>query len=275
MRTFNTADAMYRTMIEDILGDQYGHSVGNTREVRDRVYRLTDISDPIIKMRDISQSYCAAELTWYLAGDNSVDFIGRYGSMWKRISDDGITNNSAYGYIIKSKHKFNQLEKVIELLTTDPDSRRAVININIPNRDVIETHDEMCTIALQFLLRDNKLNLSVIMRSNDMYFGLPYDIIYFIELQKYVADRLGVEYGDYTHHAISLHIYNKDLNKFKDMLDGKCVSNFKIDHKKLWQYSDEIYTQFLNYHKQCDSGTVEFNKEFPSDIYWKYNIFYN
>lgn len=52
--------------------------------------------------------------------------------MWNKLSDDGITANSAYGYILQKKHGFNQIEKIIELLKVDPYSRRAVMNINVP-----------------------------------------------------------------------------------------------------------------------------------------------
>ena len=88
-------------------------------------------------------------------------------------------------------------------MTVDPNTRRAVVNINVPNVNVIETKDEPCTIALQFLNRDGKLHCTAIMRSNDIWFGTPYDWAFFIELQKVIADKLGLGYGTYTHFATS------------------------------------------------------------------------
>lgn len=258
MQMFNNINDMYYKMVYDIMRGGSSQEVNGTREVLDRVYRLTDITNPVISIRNISRRYVAAELLWYLSGDNSVDFIGKYASMWNRITDDRKTNNSAYGYIIKYKHGFDQLEKIIELLKVDPYSRRAVININVPNENVIETKDEMCTVCLQFLVRDNKVHLTVVMRSNDTFFGFPMDVVYFCELQKYVADRLGYEYGNYTHHAISLHIYERDYDKFNNILDTKKIDDkpFTINHKKLWEHYSELFDDVKRNYSEDDKDYI-------------------
>lgn len=196
------------------------------REFNNAVIELDHVSDDnnILSIRNMSYEYLMAELLWYFAGRHDVKFIGTFASLWNRISDDGVTNNSAYGYLMKYKHGFNQIEKVIELLQKDPLSRRAVININVPNENVIETKDEPCTIALQFLIRDDKLNCTAIMRSNDIWFGLPYDVAFFTELQKYIAFKLGIKTGTYTHFATSLHLYERDEVKLKNVLSKKYES---------------------------------------------------
>lgn len=192
--------------------------VGNTRELNNMQFTLTDINNNIVSIRNISPTYLFGELLWYFTGRNSVDFIGAFGSMWKKISDDGKTSNSAYGYLMKSAFNFDQIQTVIDLLRKDPNSRRAVINLNTPNDEVIETKDEPCTIALQFLIRDRKLHCTGIMRSNDIWFGFPYDVTFFTELQKYIASELHVGYGIYTHFVTSLHMYEKDEDKIVEIL---------------------------------------------------------
>ena len=268
MKIFDNINDLYYQMAYDIMRGPDSEFVYGTREIRDEVYRLTDITNPVISIRNISKRYCAAELLWYLMGDNSVDFIGKYASMWNRITDDGKTNNSAYGYIIKYKHGFDQLEKMVELLKTDVHSRRAVININVPNENVIETKDEMCTVCLQFLVRNNKLNLSVVMRSNDLYFGFPADVCAFCEWQKYVADKLGLEYGSYTHHAISLHIYERDFDKFNKILDERIVDEkpFTINHKNLWENYEKIYNDVKENYSDDD-------KDYIVRKFYEYKIF--
>ena len=76
-------------------------------------------SDLHFGMRDISEDYSNAELKWYWSGDNKCETIGKHAKMWLRLSDDGITNNSAYGYILFKKYGFNQLKQIIELLKKD------------------------------------------------------------------------------------------------------------------------------------------------------------
>lgn len=229
----------YKDLIKELFTS--GKKIGNTVELTNKIFTINDIETVTSSIRNVSLSYMCGELLWYINGSNSKDFIGKFGKLWNDISDDGITNNSAYGYIIKYKHGFNQIEKIIELLKVDKNSRRAVININIPNINVIETKDEMCTIALQFLIRDNKLHCTVMMRSNDIWFGLPYDIIFFTICQKYIADALGLQYGTYTHFATSLHYYLKDEEKLINAINTNKVDNIKIDYKKLISMQNFLY----------------------------------
>jgi thymidylate synthase len=77
--------------------------------------------------------------------------------------------------------------------------------------DLTHKGDKPCTLSLQFLLRDDKLQLSVMMRSQDIILGTPYDIFMFSELQRTVARLLDVDAGKYVHHVGSCHFYVRDL----------------------------------------------------------------
>lgn len=209
----------------------HGYKVGNTSELTNVKVTLNDITQNIVGIRGISPYYLLGEWLWYFSGKNSMKFISTFGSMWSKLSDDGETNNSAYGYRMKYEFGFDQIETVINLLKKDKDSRRAVINLNTPNPNVITTKDEPCTIALQFLIRDNKLYCTGIMRSNDIWYGFPYDVAFFTELQMYIADRLGVKYGTYTHFAVSLHMYDKDRGKIEG-ITPQIVTTFHYNRKK-------------------------------------------
>jgi thymidylate synthase len=80
------------------------------------------------------------------------------------------------------------------------------------------------------------------MRSNDIWTGLPYDIVYFTLLQKLVADALGKEYGTYTHFTTSLHLYDKDEVKIRAALDPEReINKFYIDHKKLCENAKYLF----------------------------------
>lgn len=216
--------------------------VNGTRELNNYMFTLNDINNNIITLTEkkLSKEYLIAEMLWYFNGRKDVEFIGNFASLWKRITDDGINSNSAYGHIIFEKFGFNQLEKIIELLRIDPNSRRAVININIPNKKVIETKDEPCTIALQFYIRDEKVHCTGIMRSNDVWFGLPYDIVFFTTLQKIVADRLNLKYGTYTHFATSLHMYQRNRDSISNIIYHPDVSEFTLDIDKLLENKEKL-----------------------------------
>jgi thymidylate synthase len=234
-------DSIYKLLCERLL--KHGKTVNNTVELNNVSFKLTDIRNNIINVRNISESYLLGELLWYMTAREDIDFIQKFSGFWGRISDDGVTSNSAYGHILFKRHGFNQVEKIIELLKTDKNSRRAVLNFNVPNPNVIETKDEICTIALQMYIRDGKLNCTGIMRSNDIWLGTPYDVAFFTELQKYIAHRVGVEYGTYTHFVTSIHVYDRNFEDLAGVLNCKAKTKLTVDIEKLnaYKYAFEEY----------------------------------
>lgn len=224
-------DSIYRQICSEL---DVAPEVRGTKELNNCSFTLTNLDNNVINIRNISKSYICGELLWYALGRKDVAFINKFAGLWGRISDDGETSYSAYGDIVFNRHGFNQVDKIIQLLCDDPESRRAVINFNVPNENVIETKDEICTIALQFLIRDGKLNCYGMMRSNDVWYGLPYDVIFFTELTKYIAKRLNIPYGIYSHNVISLHVYERN---YKDIVDlSEPNKKISVDFEKIMLY---------------------------------------
>lgn len=121
-------------------------------------------------------------------------------------TDDGILWG-AYGARLHG-----QIGDLVARLAEDRDSRQAVLTIFDGGRDLAAAkRDVPCTIALQFLVRDDRLSMRVTMRSNDMWLGLPYDMVQFSILQATIAQVLGVEVGQYVHSVGSLHLYEHDI----------------------------------------------------------------
>ena len=227
-------DSIYKELCSDLL--HFGVKVGNTREITNVKVTLHNIENNIVSIRDISPSYLFGEWLWYFTSRRDTKFISKFGSMWSRLTDNGVYANSAYGYLMMNAFGFDQINTVINLLRFDPNSRRAVININIPNPNVIETKDEPCTIMLQFLLRDGKLHCTTAMRSNDIYLGFPYDVAFFTEVQKYIADKLHVKYGTYTHFVTSLHVYEKNIDTIRSIVNNPVSKPIKFNRDKFHIY---------------------------------------
>ena len=166
--------------------------------------------------RKMSMRYAIGELLWYNSAVNTWKSIDEFSKFWKNISDDGEHVNSNYGHCIRKKFNFDQWEHCKSILQKDKYSRQAVIHIKEP-RNLIEnpTKDLNCTIALQFLIRDEQLDLVVTMRSNDIWLGLPYDLFNFTCMQIQMAMELGVKIGTYYHNVGSLHLYERDVNKLE------------------------------------------------------------
>jgi thymidylate synthase len=148
-----------------------------------------------------------------LAGEFSVpEVMLQHVKGFEQFEDNGIMWG-AYG-----QRAFGSVGNVVDLLRKDPDSRQAVVTLFDSKQDLArEKKDIPCTISLQFLLRDGRLELGVSMRSNDLWLGTPYDMVQFSILQASVAQALGVIPGDYVHRAGSLHLYERDVQKAMDV----------------------------------------------------------
>lgn len=196
------------------LSDQ--HQLNSSRDgfvAGEVINAITVIEDPTRNIvtnptRNLSMRYAIGELLWYLSGNNKLKEISKYTKNWKRFSDDGVKVNSNYGWCIKKKYGFDQYEYIKELLKEDNNTRQAVIHIKEPNNE--HSKDVNCTVCLQFFIRENKLYMTTYMRSCDVWFGFPYDVFNFCNLQVLLSMELGIELGTYTHICGSLHLYERD-----------------------------------------------------------------
>lgn len=122
----------------------------------------------------------------------------------------------------------SQLEYAFQQLRDDPCTRRAIVTLWNPDRDVPASHmDHPCTMGIMFRVRNSALDMTVAMRSQDMWLGHPYDVIQFALLQQTFATALELECGTYTHHMASCHIYARDvpaINYFLDSYDTNLVA---------------------------------------------------
>jgi thymidylate synthase len=212
----NTADDLFEQLIKyDNWNDACDNNVA--LEIINAHLTLTDPTKNTMCdcARKMPIRYAVGELLWYNSRNNRAAAIKPFSKFWENIADDGVHVNSNYGWCIHDKYGIDQWEICKRQLIIDDNTRQAVIHIKEP-RDLINnpSKDVNCTLTLQFLLRNNKLDLIVNMRSNDIWLGLPYDVFNFTCMQIQMAMELGVEIGTYYHNVGSLHIYKRDIDKF-------------------------------------------------------------
>ena len=169
--------------------------------------------------RNWSQKYAEAEWQWYLSGDRNIaklgELYGKVPAIWKRMADKDGNVNSNYGW---QWYRNDQLRKVINYLSQNHESRQAAISIYDGKEWDEYTNDTPCTYAVQFTVLNGKLNMSVVMRSNDLWYGFCNDQYQFSNLQMYVAYELGLPVGTYYHFAHNLHLYNDKLPDTKNRI---------------------------------------------------------
>jgi len=211
-KKFETANEAYEYLHDAII--QHGTDFGDTKALFNvGFYILNPLENAITnKEREWKLDYAQSEFLWYLSGDRNIaklgEIYGKVPEIWKRMADVNGNVNSNYGW---QWERNQQLDYVIGLLKTEPDTRQACISIYDAKEWECYTHDTPCTYAVQFTIVHGKLDMCVTMRSNDLWYGFCNDQYCFSELQKYVAERLNIPIGIYYHFAHNMHLYNNKI----------------------------------------------------------------
>jgi thymidylate synthase len=193
---------------------------GANQELLGVTLRLTDPLARLSRSEDRGKPFSAlGELLWYLSASDTLQFIKPYVPRYEEDAVGGILPGAYGPRLFRMRDGTNQIENVTDLLRSNPGSRRAVVQLF--NAEDIETPktEIPCTTTLQFHLRDGRLNMSVTMRSNDAYWGLPHDVFCFTMLQEMMAKRLGATLGCYIHHAGSMHVYDDHLGDLRTYIE--------------------------------------------------------
>ena len=212
-----TIDDLMRYVVERILsaGDRICPTRGSARELSGMLLEIRNPRCRISRTETRGKPFsCLGELCWYLSASNELSFICYYIPAYREYSD----GSGGYGPRLFNWRGINQFDNVASILRSKPDSRQAVIQLFDGSDTMGESRDVPCTCTLQFMLRDNRLNLIVYMRSNDAYLGLPHDVFCFTMLQEIMARRLGVNLGTYRHMVGSLHLYKRNIPEAKEFL---------------------------------------------------------
>jgi thymidylate synthase len=171
--------------------------------------------------------YFCRELVAFFRGSLNIDGgLEQASSLWREVADEQGRINSNYGYYVfyQKTGGQTQYDWVISNLKRNRKSRRSLININQPYHKSYCTKDFPCTIAVQFLVRQNQLCCEVYSRSEDVVLGLPNDIGFFSFLNELVCADLNRYTGEplnlgYTMIRCSFtQIYDKTAQKAEEIL---------------------------------------------------------
>lgn len=219
-QTSSNIAELYKNALIDVMahGEMTKPRGFDCKELTNYTMHLTNPDNNILNdnTRKINKAFAAAEFMWIVTGRDDVESISKFNSRIAQFSDDGETFYGAYGPRFAL-----QLEYVLTQLKEDAWTRQAVMTFWKQNPK--KTKDVPCTVMLHFMRRPlDRLNLTVYMRSNDIWLGLPYDVHNFTCIQILVAQHLGLLVGTYTHVDGSLHAYEHDFDKIKE-----CITNLE------------------------------------------------
>ena len=212
LNSYKNANAAFEDLLDYVIQD--GIDFDNTKALFNCGFYIQNPLDNHIthKQRDWKLEYAEAEWQWYLSGDRNIKKLGNlYGkipTIWQRMADSFGNVMSNYGWQWQRNH---QIDYVVGKLREQPNTRQAAISIYDCKEFERYRKDTPCTYAIQFTRFEDKLNMSVYMRSNDIWYGFCNDQYQFSSLQKMIAKRLSIDVGWYYHHAHNMHLYNDKL----------------------------------------------------------------
>lgn len=199
-----------------------------------------DMNYPICyhQERELSYKFMAAEAYWITSGSMFVEDIAPYNAHISQFSDDGYIFNGAYGPKFQS-----QLQYVVNSLLHDIDSRQAVLTIWTQNP--MRSKDIACTVALQFIIRDEYLHTIVTMRSNDLWLGRPYDMFNFTIMSLRVLTELNSRWehpvyklGQLYLNTGSAHLYEPNYHRADRVTDVDAdKETSRVPEKALYSWS--------------------------------------
>lgn len=269
MKVYRTTSEAYLGTLSDIYFNPDVKSSPRGQPCREKLdysFRVSEPDSNPIQTKDqernrVIVSYTAKENDLYNSCTNTAEDFGRASKFWLSLANPDGTVNSAYGYLIwKNESHGSDFEKELiedrafwdnenggkvmryrpvrrtpwewakQSLINDKDTRQAILRFSLPEHQWVGNKDQTCTMHGNFLIRDNKLHLSVVMRSNDLMLGLVYDLPWFCSLIDKMVEELKSYYpdltkGHYTHTVHSLHIYERDSEKILKMLG-------EVNHEK-------------------------------------------
>jgi hypothetical protein len=228
------------------------------REKLDYSFRILQPDNAPLVTKDPARNtviagYTAKEVQLYDSCTNLAEDFGKASKFWLSLANPDGTVNSAYGHLIWSKQSHGSnfeselrvtspstvsnegsishfvpvrrtpWEWAKQSLIDDKDTRQAILRFSLPEHQWKGNKDQTCTMHGNFLIRNDQLHFSVVMRSNDLTLGLVYDLPWFCSLMDRMIEELKPYYpnltkGHYTHTVHSLHIYERNEEMVKKMI---------------------------------------------------------
>lgn len=157
------------------------------------------------------------------------------------------------GYMLRPEIYKNQLVEAVQLIKSDPNSRRNVITLWNPS-DMHRAVLANCHgSVIQFSVNAGSLDLAMYQRSCDTLLGVPFNIASYALLLEMVAQVTGLKAGMFTHTYGDLHIYNNHKEQVAEQLTRTSFApptlklNPEIKNIEDFRYEDIIIENYKHH----------------------------
>ena len=229
-------DRIYRQAIgrifhegETVFSDRTGYS---TKAVPGLTFELDPAKGfPLLTLRRIPIRLFCAEVVWMVTGEKKLDFLRQFTKIWDDFAEEDGTIEAAYGYRWRSHFGRDQLLDLVQHLRDEPSSRQGVVMMWDPASDGLTGRKKKnvpCPFCWVANIIAGKLNIHLIIRSNDMMLGNPHDTAGFALLQAMLAQELGVGVGKLTVSISHAHIYENHYDQAQEMIDRESHAHGEV-----------------------------------------------
>jgi len=184
---------------------------------------------PTVGFRKTFPKSAAAEVAWYLQGEQDATFIRKYAPLWDKFVEpigdvEGV--KAAYGYRWRSHFGRDQIRLAVKALKRDPSDRRCYVSAWDPAEDglgEVGQRNVPCPAAFTFSVLGGELHSSIILRSSDVFVGLPYDVMGHALLMDAVAHELRLRPGVMHVTLAHAHLYESHWELTAEMMKQEPV----------------------------------------------------
>lgn len=229
-----------------------------------------DLSEgfPLLTTKKVFFRSVILEMLWYLRGEDHIrwlrdekdchiwdawadedGYVGPiYPVLWRKfpyfekesVRFEG--NGSAIDKDVWVRKEFDQVRRAIDMLKTNPNSRRIVVSAWHPGL-LEEMGLPPCHIMYIFNVADGKLNCHLTQRSGDIALGIPFNLACYSALTMAIAQEVGLEPGTFAHTIVDAHIYVNHVEGLKEQLTRKpkALPTLKIANKPVDELTFEDF----------------------------------
>lgn len=169
----------------------------------------------------MNPAFALAEVVWIMTGRRDAEFLNYFNRQLPRFAGDEEVYHGAYGYRLRSHFGFDQLNRAYSALRQSSESRQVVLQIwdgriDLPQDNGRPSSEDIpCNVVSLLKIRGTSLDWTQIMRSTDVYLGLPHNFVQFTTLHEIVSGWLNLRLGTFTLFTDSLHLYLRDLDAIR------------------------------------------------------------
>ena len=216
-----------------------------------------DLSEgfPMLTTKKLHLKSIIYELLWFLKGDTNVKYLQENGvRIWNEWADENGDLGPVYGkqwrsWTSPNGETVDQISNVVNLLKTNPDSRRIIVNAwNVG--ELKEMALTPCHCLFQFYVADGKLSCQLYQRSADTFLGVPFNIASYALLTMMMAQVCDLQPGEFVHTFGDVHLYSNHIDQALLQLSReprslptikinpsvKSIFNFKFEDFELVNY---------------------------------------